>query len=644
VSALPTSGTECANLAAKPPYLRGSLCAFERKLCDVGSDLFKNRGKPKTGKEADSTQFAATELSVPPQDVSADPSGWAADSLPGAGSGPASDLGGDSLPADGSSEANVEQQPTISHIGRYALKGSLGQGGLGQVHEAWDPLLSRTVAVKTLQFDIDANTRDALGGLFLNEARASARLSHPNIVTVHDAGLSEHGVYIAMERLHGCDLRQRLAGGWRPKPIEAAQLVRRVADALAYAHTSGVVHCDIKPANIFLNKRDRPKVLDFGIARVTRNKALMAPLAGLASMDGAVAGSPHYLAPEQLQGGAVDARTDIHGLGVVLYELLSLRKAFEGSNLLQITAAALASDPRPAHELRPGVPKALSAIAAKAMARDPNQRYASAAEMAQELRRWADRQAREDTIKANKQAHKQTHNATLDGKKTGRFSGMTLFGMVAAVTLILAGLLALAGTLQNNKPRISAGISTSISANKTSAVAPSPTTNTPAAAQAALPQAIATPAVLAAEPREIIEAAPMRTNGPAAQSPVASTNPAVAEPSAAVAPNKATSNTAAAPAVRAKPASAPPAPRDVRNTTVNSAPVLANGTLQLAISPWGNVEIDGTAAGTTPPLTRLTLSEGNHTITVRNADFAPFSTTVHVSADKPVTVRHRFGQ
>jgi eukaryotic-like serine/threonine-protein kinase len=625
---MPTAATKPANSAGKPPHLRGSLWAFTLKLYAVGSDLFKKRGRSKEGTDADSTQFAATVLSVPPADGIADSSGWATDSLPHATidsdlpassvTGPNSDLGADSLPA----ETNVEHQPTISHIGRYALKGSLGQGGLGQVHEAWDPLLSRTVAVKTLQFDIDAATRDALDGLFLNEARASARLSHPNIVTVHDAGLSEHGVYIAMERLHGCDMRQRLAGGWRPKPAEAAQLVRRVADALAYAHTSGVVHCDIKPANIFLNKRDRPKVLDFGIARVTRNKALMAPLfssAGLAAMDGAIAGSPHYLAPEQLQGGTVDARTDIHGLGVVLYELLTLRKAFEGSNLLQITAAALASDPRPAHELREGVPKALSAIAAKAMARDPAQRYASAAEMAHELRRWVDRQAREDAVEASKQVAK----TAAEGKTAGRFSGLTLFGMATAVALMVGGLLALASTLQNNA-------ASQAQSKAAAAPAQAPLTAPPSAAKPAPTVGLALPVVIA-EPREIIEAAPVRVSDAAAEPPPAA--PAI----------KPAVNPAAAP--RSKSAATASSARDARSASSNTTtPVVVNGIVQLAISPWGNVDIDGATAGTTPPLTRLTMTEGTHTITVRNADFAPFSTTVQVSADKAVTVRHRFGQ
>jgi eukaryotic-like serine/threonine-protein kinase len=616
----------------------------------VGPKLFKRRSK----RDGDSTQFAATELSAPQTGVgggagvppwrpseSARGSDWGADSLPSSGlqqgtgqdpasdfghAGPPSDLGGDSQPAG--QDSIIEQRPTISHIGRYALKSMLGQGGLGQVHEAWDPLLSRTVAIKTLQFNIDASLRDTLDGLFLNEARASARLSHPNIVTVHDAGLAEHGVYIAMERLHGCDMRQRLAGGWQPSATEAAQLVRRVADALAYAHTSGVVHCDIKPANIFLNRRDRPKVLDFGIARVTRNKALQSHSAAL---DGAVAGSPHYLAPEQLQGGVVDARTDIHALGVVLYELLTLRKAFEGANLLQITAAALASDPKPAHQMRPGVSRSLSAIASKAMARDPAQRYGSAAEMSHELRRWVDRHARDSangrsSSQRSRGPQKMSSSHASSITTTGR-SGLSKLGIVGASALMLAGLVALAVTLHSARKTPDANEPAVKTSPPAKALTAQPTA--PVAVAPAAPEAATVPAAGATNlPLEFIE--PL---------PVAATPSATAEASATSKPATAPNTNKGQP----KSGTAPALARSATAAATAAPNALAQGTLQLAISPWGQVDVDGAPVGTTPPMTRLTLSEGQHTVTVRNADFAPYTVTVQVQADRPVTVRHRFG-
>jgi serine/threonine protein kinase len=164
----------------------------------------------------------------------------------------------------------LQSLPTIGYVGRYALKYLLGAGGLGTVYAALDPLLSRPIAVKTLHVDAAAAQRDALESQLLAEARAAAGLNHPHIVTVYDAGLSEQGVYIAMERLQGRDLRHLLADGWRPEPVQAARIAKRIADALAYAHGHGVVHCDIKPANIYMIGRTQPKLLDFGIARVAQ--------------------------------------------------------------------------------------------------------------------------------------------------------------------------------------------------------------------------------------------------------------------------------------------------------------------------------------------------------------------------------------
>jgi serine/threonine-protein kinase len=281
-------------------------------------------------------------------------------------------------------ESPSGDRPTIGHVGRYSIKSQLGVGGLGMVYAAWDPILSRQVAIKTLHIDGELD-RGALEEMFIAEARAVAGLSHPHIVTVFDAGLSERGVYFAMEQLNGRDLRQLLADGWLPTVHDAARIMRRVAHALAYAHANGVIHCDIKPANIFMVGRRAPKVLDFGIARVAYRRH--DHLAGL------IAGSPHYMAPEQLRGEPIDRRCDVYSLGVVLYELLAGRKAFDGDSYAAIVSAVMESTPLPPHQIRNEVPPELSTIADRAMARNPADRFQTAAEMAHELRRWLDQAA-----------------------------------------------------------------------------------------------------------------------------------------------------------------------------------------------------------------------------------------------------------
>lgn len=474
------------------------------------------------------------------------------------------------LDVDGAADASA--LPTLSHVGRYALKRPLGSGGLGTVFEAWDPLLSRAVALKTLHYEADAGARAALDELFLNEARAVARLNHPHIVTVYDAGLSAQGVYIAMARLRGRDLRHALAAGWRPRPAAAAQLTRRVAEALAYAHEHGVIHCDIKPANIFVSNRGRPTVLDFGIARVAHGAAV-------AALDGMVAGSPHYLAPEQLVGGPIDGRTDVYALGVVLYEMLAGQHAFDGASVDLITDAVLHHAPPPAHEVRATVPRGLSEIAARAMAREPAARYASAREMAQALRDWV---AHAGPPAAPVTARPRTPRAALGGAA----------GALAAIVI------AAWAWQEPTTPTLS--------------TPPTPTVTSlpPAAADAPVP-------------------------GPAPQAPSdlsPGATPAVIQASAKP------RSRPAPPAARPQPA-APPAPA----AGTHAAPAPALGQLLLAVSPWGRIEVDGRSAGITPPLSKLELPVGRHRIVVHNGEHAPHAVQVEVSADKPVVVRHRFG-
>ena len=503
---------------------------------------------------------------------------------------------------------------SIGHVGRYALKSVLGKGGLGTVYNAWDPLLSRTVALKTLHIDSDPASRESLDAMFLNEARAAAGLSHPHIVTVFDAGPSDSGVYIAMERLQGQDLRHLLLQGVRPGPIEAAQVVRRVADALAYAHRKGVVHCDVKPANIFMTGRMHPKVLDFGIARVAHRD--------VPALDGVIAGSPYYLAPEQVDGRSVDRRSDVYSLGVVLYELLVGKKPFEGKSLEEITAAVKAGDAVPAHRVSPKIPLGLSVIASRAMAADPDQRYPSARHLSMELRHWVD----------------SAEARALKDEARGVAVAAPARNQLLRIGLPLLGFVVVVGAL--------AWLKFGTSPSELAAAPPPPVATAPVRAAPATPSAVTiAPAAVAAE-----EAAARASAAAAlAAAPVASAPVVVADAgSAAATANAAASADAAAskPTVISKAEAARRRKAAAVASVTEGVPitaVLSEGVVQLAISPWGQVEVDGKAMGTSPPLSRLTLNSGSHTITVRNTDFPPYTQTVTVDGESPVTLRHRFG-
>lgn len=482
-----------------------------------------------------------------------------------------------------------DQMPTIGHIGRYALKYKIGAGGLGTVYAAHDPLLSRLIAIKTLNLEIAPEERESFNALFLNEARAAGGLSHPHIVTVFDAGVSDQSAYIAMELLKGRDLRQLRQEGWRPTPVQAATIVRRVADALAYAHSKGVIHRDIKPANIFMVGRTQPRVLDFGIARIAHQH------------DGAgdvAAGSPYYMAPEQARQQPVDRRADVFSLGVVLYELLTDKKPFRGSTLSEITAAVIEHKPPRADEVDPNVPSALAEIVARAMEKDPEHRFRSARALSRELRHWLDENAQ---AQAPDSLPPDAGPGTPQRRKSA----------VAIAAGLVIGLLAGLGWL------------------------------TMSGGGKAVPVTAATPVAVAAAPATAAETAP----APAPAAPQA-------EPPASVAAAPALPETAAAepvPEPRKPAAAKPPAKpaaketRPVRESKPAPGAATGTGSVRIAVSPWGNVEVNGTSVGTTPPLNELTLPEGRHQIVIRNADFPPYSATISVAPGQPVNLKHKFG-
>lgn len=496
-----------------------------------------------------------------------------------------------------------DQMPTIGHIGRYALKYRIGAGGLGTVFAAHDPLLSRLIAIKTLNLEISAEERESFNALFLNEARAAGSLSHPNIVTVFDAGVSEHNgensAYIAMELLKGRDLRQLRQEGWRPTPAQAALIVRRVADALAYAHSKGVVHRDIKPANIFMVGRTQPRVLDFGIARVAHQHD--------SSAGDIAAGSPYYMAPEQIRQQPVDRRADVFSLGVVLYELLTDQRPFRGGTLSEITKSVLEHEPPRADAVVPTVPAALAEIAARAMEKDPDHRYRSARSLSRELRHWLEENANAEAAAPEPDVPRHSRRLVLAG------------AVLAGLGLLGLGLWLGLAVHPDVEPPVAAAA--------------------PIAAPAQAVAAPQDPAPTAAGPLAAAPA-PVEPAPPPAAAAIPAPEPPVAEP-----PPAAAAIVAPAP----KPATAP-RPVRLRERETRSAAVAAPapaavplGTVRIAVTPWGNVEVDGAPVGTTPPLNELTLSEGRHQITVRNADFPPLSTVVTVTPGQPVTLRHRFG-
>lgn len=266
-----------------------------------------------------------------------------------------------------------------STLGRYKVLKELGRGAMGVVYLGKDPTIQRFVAIKTMRLDEidDADKLQEVKARFFREAESTGRLSHPNIVTIFDAG-EEHDLgYIAMEVLEGTTLKQ-----WSRKPNlmpldKLIPTLATVADALDYAHQQGVVHRDIKPANIMLTKDQVVKVMDFGIAKMASSSKTQTDI---------VLGTPTYMSPEQIAGKKVDGRSDIFSLGVVMFELLTGRPPFTADNVSALLFA-IAHTPHPVlATLRSDLPPIVQEVLDRALQKDVVQRYRRAGEFAQELR------------------------------------------------------------------------------------------------------------------------------------------------------------------------------------------------------------------------------------------------------------------
>jgi serine/threonine protein kinase len=270
----------------------------------------------------------------------------------------------------------------ISHLGRYEVIGELGQGAMGVVYKAKDPLIDRVVAIKTINLGLALDEKDEYEGRFYQEAKAAGRLNHPNIVTIYDVGKSGDVAYIAMEFLEGRELRDIMNERGILPVEQVLDVVSQVAFGLAYAHEHGIVHRDVKPSNIMLVRDGHVKITDFGIARMASS--------AVRTQTGMVLGSPKYMSPEQVMGKDIDQRSDIFSLGVMLYELLTGQAPFDGENVNAIMYQTLNLAPAPPSSLNPAVPEMVNFIVAKALAKGLDDRYQNAKDFAVDLRTCRD--------------------------------------------------------------------------------------------------------------------------------------------------------------------------------------------------------------------------------------------------------------
>ena len=493
-------------------------------------------------------------------------------------------------------------------IGRYVVLETIARGGMGVVYKAKDPLLDRVVAIKTLGLGLSPIEAQTFRSRFAREAQSAGRLNHPNIVTIHDMGESDDGgAYIAMEFLEGRTLRDILDSGVVMAPAAIADVVVQVADGLAFAHRNDVIHCDIKPANIMVLENGTAKIMDFGIARLPTGSRTFA---------GNVLGSPRYISPEQIVGRPVDARSDIFALGAVLYEVLTGVPPFAGTAIDEILYQVINDKPVAPSIRNKRLPASFDPIVERAMAKHADDRFQHAEEMAVALRALDFGPQRMTALfplvpamsaqpakpaspgaatvqletPLDQPADAQPAEAVFESSPASvRPQRRTaLYASAGALLLaVLAWMLFAPGGDDANVK----------SASTQTAAAPPPAPK---------------PATVAPEPSTI---PPLNTRS---GSPTRDPGPAIE------------SNTIPAPSMATAPAVA------------TETPLGAVGRVGLAISPWGEVYVDGRMRGVAPPMTEIRLPPGTYTVEIRNTTFAPHRQTIEVGIDAPVRIRHKF--
>ncbi|MGD8538062.1 MAG: serine/threonine-protein kinase [Candidatus Aminicenantes bacterium] len=275
----------------------------------------------------------------------------------------------------------------MEKIGKYKITGELGKGAMGIVYKALDPDINREVAIKLIRVDVvsEDSEKDEAHKRFLREAQSAGNLEHPNIITIYEVGKEDNQTFIVMQYVDGESLKEAIASGKRYSPVEVLDLMTCLCDALEFAHNNKIVHRDIKPGNILLDKQERPYLVDFGVARIEMSTM---------TQSGTIVGTPSYMAPEQIQGTRVDARADIFSLGVIIYEMLTGKRPFEGDHITTIVYKIMNEEPTNIMEMKRDLPEGFEKVIKRALAKDPNKRYQSCKELAADLKKigvWSDR-------------------------------------------------------------------------------------------------------------------------------------------------------------------------------------------------------------------------------------------------------------
>lgn len=268
---------------------------------------------------------------------------------------------------------------TDKKIGKYTILGKLGKGGMGIVYKAVDPIIGRTVAIKTIRLDVtnSPEEQDEATKRFIREAQSAGNLNHPNIVTIYDVGEDAGLMYIAMEYIEGITLEESIGNRQSFSLEKIVSWIHQIGEALDYAHSKGVIHRDIKPGNILIDNEGIPHIVDFGIARIVTSTLTMA---------GTSLGTPSYMAPEQIAGHKIDHRVDIFSLGAIIYELLTFEKAFSGDSFTSVIYKIMNEEPPSIQNFNNRLPGQLDYIVRKALAKDADNRYHNCRQLTDELR------------------------------------------------------------------------------------------------------------------------------------------------------------------------------------------------------------------------------------------------------------------